>query len=201
MDHPAGLPPLLGSFERHLRATNRADTTVATYLIAARQAETFLRARGTELPQASRADLEAYMGDLLARRSPSTAATYHKVLKILYGWLAEEGEIPTNPILSADSSPASVNILVPREDLNLQPPDSHTGALSLSYKGKVVLVETAGSNPRRRRGQRRALPAALRPRGAGVVPRPGAEPAHPVVTVLQTAPLADGVPRYCRSPG
>jgi hypothetical protein len=30
MDHPAGLPPLLGSFERHLRATNRADTTVAT---------------------------------------------------------------------------------------------------------------------------------------------------------------------------
>jgi hypothetical protein len=45
MDRPAGLPPLLGSFERHLRATNRADSTVATYLIAARQAEAFLRAR------------------------------------------------------------------------------------------------------------------------------------------------------------
>jgi hypothetical protein len=29
MDRPAGLPPLLGSFERHLRAANRADTTVA----------------------------------------------------------------------------------------------------------------------------------------------------------------------------
>jgi hypothetical protein len=28
MDRPAGLPALLGSFERHLRAENRADTTV-----------------------------------------------------------------------------------------------------------------------------------------------------------------------------
>jgi hypothetical protein len=42
MDRSAGLPLLLGSFERHLRAANRADTTVATYLIAARQAEAFL---------------------------------------------------------------------------------------------------------------------------------------------------------------
>jgi hypothetical protein len=91
MDRPAGLPSLLGSFERHLHAANRADTTVATYLIAARQAEAFLRACGTELPEACRADLEAFMGDLLARRSPSTAATYHKVLRILYGWLEEEG--------------------------------------------------------------------------------------------------------------
>ena len=56
------------------------------------------------------------MGDLLARRMASTAATYHKVLKILHGWLAEEEEIPTNPILSADSSPATVKILVPWED-------------------------------------------------------------------------------------
>ena len=56
------------------------------------------------------------MGDLLARRTASAAATSHKVLKILYGWLAEEKEIPTNPILSADSSPATVKILVPWED-------------------------------------------------------------------------------------
>ena len=96
---------------------------------AAKWADT-LRERGTSLEAATRANLEAFMADLLARRTASTTATSHKVLKILYGWLAEEGEIPTNPILSADSSPASVNILVPREDLNLQPPDSHTGALS-----------------------------------------------------------------------
>ena len=71
----------------------------------------------------------------LLRRTASTTATYYKVLKILDGWLAEEEEIPTNPILSADSSPASVNILVSREDLSLQPPDSHTGALSPELQG------------------------------------------------------------------
>jgi len=119
MDHPAGLPPLLGSFERHLRAANRADTTVATYLVAARQAEAFLRARGKELPEASRADLEAFMGDLLARRAPSTAATYHKVLRILYAWLEEEGEITANPMakLRAPIIPEQPVPVVPEDGL------------------------------------------------------------------------------------
>jgi site-specific recombinase XerD len=119
MDHPAGPPPLLGSFERHLRATNRADTTVATYLIAARQAEAFLRARGAELPQASRSDLEAFMGDLLARRSPSTAATYHKVLRILYAWLEDEGELTASPTakLRAPIIPEQPVPVVPEDGL------------------------------------------------------------------------------------
>jgi hypothetical protein len=67
-----------------------------TYLIAVRQADAFLRERGTSLEEATLADLEGFMADLLARRTASTAATYHKVLKILYGWLAEEEEIPAN---------------------------------------------------------------------------------------------------------
>jgi len=89
--------PLVRSFERHLRAANRAPTTVSTYLHAVRQAHSFLHARGTTLEAATRADLEAFMADLLARRAPATAATYHKVLKILYGWLMEEGEVPADP--------------------------------------------------------------------------------------------------------
>jgi site-specific recombinase XerD len=96
MDANAAVP-LVRSFERHLRAANRAPTTVANYLHAVRQAHRFLAARGITLEAASRADLEAFMADLLARREPSTAATYHKVLKILYAWLVEEGEIPSNP--------------------------------------------------------------------------------------------------------
>ena len=86
---------LARSFERHLRAENRSERTVATYLNGLRQAEAFLRARGTSLEAATRADLEAFMGDLLARRAPSTAATYYK---ILYAWLAEEEEIPADPM-------------------------------------------------------------------------------------------------------
>jgi site-specific recombinase XerD len=96
---PTAPNPLLRSFERHLRAENRSDQTVTTYLIALRQAEAFLTAaRGTTLAEAGRADLEAYLGDLLTRRAPATAATYYKVLKILYGWLAEEEEIPVSPM-------------------------------------------------------------------------------------------------------
>jgi integrase/recombinase XerC len=95
---PARPTPLIRSFERHLYAENRSARTVITYLIAVRQADTFLRARGTNLEAATRADLEAFLGDLLARRKASTAATYHKVLKILYGWLAEEEEIPADPM-------------------------------------------------------------------------------------------------------
>jgi site-specific recombinase XerD len=96
---PAAPNPLLRSFERHLRAENRSNQTVATYLIALRQAETFLAAtRGTTLAAAGRADLEAYLGDLLTRRAAATAATYYKVLKLLYQWLEDEDELPANPM-------------------------------------------------------------------------------------------------------
>jgi site-specific recombinase XerD len=95
---PLGPHPLIRSFERHLYAENRSSRTVIGYLVAVRQADTFLRERGTRLEAATRGDLEAFLGDLLSRRKASTAATYHKVLKILYGWLAEEEEIPANPM-------------------------------------------------------------------------------------------------------
>jgi site-specific recombinase XerD len=95
---PAAPNPLLRSFERHLRAENRSDQTVATYLIALRQAEAFLTARGTTLGEAGRADLEADLGDLLTRRAAATAATYYKVLKLLYQWLEDEDELPANPM-------------------------------------------------------------------------------------------------------
>jgi Phage integrase, N-terminal SAM-like domain len=91
--------PIIRSFERHLRALNRSERTIETYLISLRQAEAFLRIHGTTLEAATRADLEAFMANVLARgRAPSTAATYHKVLKLLYAWLVEEEEIPTDPM-------------------------------------------------------------------------------------------------------
>jgi site-specific recombinase XerD len=93
------LSPLVRSFARHLRAENRSDNTVTKYLAGARQAEAFLHARGKTLTDASRADLEAFLGELLAHRTASTAATYYKVLRILYGWLEEEDEIDHNPMV------------------------------------------------------------------------------------------------------
>jgi site-specific recombinase XerD len=52
------------------------------------------------LTAASRADLEAFLGDLLGRRTAATAATRYKVLRILYRWLEDEDEdeVAVNPM-------------------------------------------------------------------------------------------------------
>jgi site-specific recombinase XerD len=120
---PLGPDPLIRSFERHLYAENRSARTVTTYLIAVRQADAFLHERGASLEAATRGELEAFLGDLLARRRASTAATYHKVLKILYGWLAEEEEISANPmvkikkpIVSKQPVPTSQRLGLPNLD-------------------------------------------------------------------------------------
>ena len=67
----------------------------------------------------------------------------------------------------------------------------------------MVLVETAGSNggveTRAVDAASVALPVELRPRMAGVVQRPGTEPAQPVATVVQTAPHVDGVSLHGRA--
>src|SRR6266545_5229922 len=111
MDRADRSPPLR-SFERHLRAANRAESTIASYLASLRQAERFLAPRDVGLPDAQRADLEAFLADLLARWKPATAATRYKVLRLYYQWLEEEGEVTANPPRSSarrscPSSPSS----------------------------------------------------------------------------------------------
>jgi site-specific recombinase XerD len=81
------------SFERHLRAKNLSDGTVASYLVGVRQFTAFLQPRGRELEAATRADLEAFIAELLSRRSPATASTRYKQLQALYRWLEDEEEI------------------------------------------------------------------------------------------------------------
>jgi integrase/recombinase XerC len=97
MDRRAAPGSLLRSFERHLRAQNRSERTVGNYLESARLAEAFLEGRGKRLEEATQADLEDFLGEILRRRSASTAATRYKVLRILYRWLEEEEELP-NPM-------------------------------------------------------------------------------------------------------
>jgi site-specific recombinase XerD len=94
----AALSPLLRSFERHLRAENRSANTIDSYLESVHQAERYLTAHGRTLLDARRGDLEAFLAELLAQRAPGTVATRHKVLRILYRWLEEEGEITASPM-------------------------------------------------------------------------------------------------------
>jgi hypothetical protein len=49
---PDHRPSLLRSFERHLRAENRSDNTIESYLESIHQAEAFLAARGRTLVDA-----------------------------------------------------------------------------------------------------------------------------------------------------
>ena len=70
---------------------------MGNYLESLHQAEAFLRPRGVRLRDATRADLEQFLADLLARRSAATAATRYKVLRVLYRWLEEEEDLP-NPM-------------------------------------------------------------------------------------------------------
>jgi site-specific recombinase XerD len=86
------------SFERHLRAKNLSDGTVASYLVGVRQFTAFLQPTGRELTQATRADLEAFIAGLLGRCSPATAATRYKQLQALYRWLEDEEELAVNPM-------------------------------------------------------------------------------------------------------
>jgi len=103
MDRRAAPGSLLRSFERHLRAQNRSERTVGNYLESARLARERSAGRGApggrgkRVEEATQADLEDFLGDILRRRSASTAATRYKVLRILYRWLEEEEELP-NPM-------------------------------------------------------------------------------------------------------
>ena len=100
---PLGPDPLIRSFERHLYAENRSARTVITYLIAVRQADTFLRARGTSLEAATRGDLEAFLGDLLSRRKASTATDTLDVRDGPDGgraWLCSSDTAPRPPALT-----------------------------------------------------------------------------------------------------
>src|SRR5262245_53424981 len=93
------LDDLARSFERHLRAENKADRTVKTYLEAVRGLQAFLTARphGRGLADARREDLEAFLADLLGRCKPATAHNRYRALRVFYVWLEDEGEIDTNP--------------------------------------------------------------------------------------------------------
>jgi site-specific recombinase XerD len=117
---PDYAPSLLRSFERHLRAENRSGSTIESYLESLRQAEAFLAGRDrTTLPDARRADLEAFLGDLLQRRAPATAATRYKVLSILDAWLEEEEEIDASPMakMRPPIVPEQPILIVPEDGL------------------------------------------------------------------------------------
>lgn len=94
------LAPLIDSFERSLKARNRAAKTQRAYLDTARRYESHLLATGHKATTDSitRATIEEFMADQLERLSASTAATRYRCLQQFVKWLREEGELDDDPM-------------------------------------------------------------------------------------------------------
>ena len=110
---------LVASFERHLRAENKSDRTVETYLEAVTQLDAFLHARGLGLLDAQRGDIEAFLAGLLARWKPATAANRYRALRVFYAWLEDEGELDASPMtkMRPPAVPEQPIPVVPEEQL------------------------------------------------------------------------------------
>ena len=96
------LGALAPSFQRHLRAENKAEQTQAAYGYAVDGLAEFLASRG--MPQAianmKREHIEAYIADLLEHRSPATAHNRYRGLLAFFKWAVDEGEIASSPMLN-----------------------------------------------------------------------------------------------------
>lgn len=98
---PVGdLSSFLRLYERHLRAGNRAETTVYKYVLTARQLIDFLTAAGmpTQARALSREHVEAFIENTLAHAKASTAATRFQALRVFFTFLVDEGEIDHSPM-------------------------------------------------------------------------------------------------------
>src|SRR6266545_1791849 len=93
------IDPLARSFERHLRAENKAERTIHAYLEALGQLAAHLQAAERDgLASARTEDIEEFLGALLVRCKPGTAANRYRSLRVFYRWLEDEGEIRASPM-------------------------------------------------------------------------------------------------------
>ncbi len=90
----------LDSFVRHLRAENKAPSTITTYAKSVEQLADFLERAGmpTDVPNIRREHVEAFLVDLQARARPATVAQRFRSLQQLFRWLADEGEVRESPM-------------------------------------------------------------------------------------------------------
>jgi site-specific recombinase XerD len=94
------LEMLIPSWERSLRAGNKAPKTIRSYGDSARLFESFARDKFgiTVADRITRETVETFIEDQLARWKPTTAAVRYRSLQQFFRWLVEEGEISVNPM-------------------------------------------------------------------------------------------------------
>ncbi len=105
---------LLPDWARHLKARNRSPQTIASYLRCGQNLADFLAAQGmpTAVGSVTREHIEAFLGDMLDRLSPSTTAKHYRSLQQFWKWLLDDGEITRSP-MERMSPPSVPEVPVP----------------------------------------------------------------------------------------
>lgn len=89
------------SWRRHLRAQNRTDETVSTYVAALERLTTFLENEGEslEIGDIKKRHVESFIGHLFEQgRKPAGVANRFRSLQQFFRWAVEEGEIEKSPM-------------------------------------------------------------------------------------------------------
>jgi site-specific recombinase XerD len=105
-----GNKALLRSFSRSLRNANRSPRTIQSYTESAALLAAFRR--GVDFDAMTRDDLEAFMGDYLARHKATSAAVRFRALRRFYNWMVAEEIIDVSPMAKM-SQPQVVEQPVP----------------------------------------------------------------------------------------
>lgn len=105
---------LLPDWARHLKAKNRTPDTIKSYLRCGQNLADYLTAQGmpTTVGAVTREHIEMFLGDLLDRLSPSTAAKHYRSLQQFWKWLLDDGEITRSP-MERMSPPSVPEVPVP----------------------------------------------------------------------------------------
>jgi site-specific recombinase XerD len=89
---------LRDSFRRDLRLRNKADRTIGAYVESADRFIAWARSQGlTSVTQVTRANVRAWLGELLDTVSAQTTVRHHSGAKQWFKWLHAEDEVESNP--------------------------------------------------------------------------------------------------------
>jgi integrase/recombinase XerD len=126
---PLDLADLLESWQTHLEAERKSVNTVRLYVAGVRGFLAWCDAQGRPATL-DRATVNAYIAGLLkAGAEPATAKARQLALRLFAGWLVDEGELETDPL---------VGLKPPKLDQKLVPvlDDSQLRALIRACEGK-----------------------------------------------------------------
>lgn len=99
------LDDAIPAWQRSLRARNRSQKTIRSYVDTARLLKSFLLAEGlsTDVLEIKREQIEDFIDDQLKHWRPATAAVRYRSLKPFFSWLVESGSISMSPMAKMHS--------------------------------------------------------------------------------------------------